>query len=72
MQIDIRAQGVEKVDSIVFGTPKDECDAYILTLSGEFTKIESIDSQVFIGSEVDANHLIKALQKAIELGNWSE
>lgn len=71
MQIDIRAQGGEKVDSIVFGTPKDECDAYILTLSGEFTKIESQDSVVYLASEEDARNLIKALEKAIELGTWS-
>ena len=71
MQIDIRGVSDEKVDSIKFGNGCDECYAYFITLNGIYTKIESQDSEVYLCCEEDARNLIKALEKAIELGTWN-
>lgn len=71
MKIDIRNIGVEKIAHIVFAEPMD-CDAYELYLNGECTEIRSEGGLVMIDSKTDALNLIKALQKAIELGNWDE
>ena len=78
MQIDIRDKSEDKVTEIVFANGAcDENNACLLTLDGEFSKIKSMwdasDSRtgcVYLYSEGDALNLIKALQKAIELGNW--
>lgn len=71
MQIDIREVGDDKVDSIKFGNGDDQNDAYFITLNGIHTKIESQNNIMYLGSEQDACNLIKALEKAIELGTWS-
>lgn len=70
MKIDIRKEQTE-IDSIVFGEGEDDGDAYVLSLAGDLTRIESPNTYVFIDNKEDAKNLIKALEKAIELGTWS-
>ena len=77
MQIDVRDESEDKVTEIVFANGAcDENNACLLTLDGEFSKIKSSwdtsggGGWVYLDSEEDALNLIKALQKAIELGNW--
>ena len=76
MQIDIRNKNDLRIRSILFSGGEDtemaESDARELYLSGNCTEIRSEDSFVMIDSKEDALNLIKALQKAIELGNWDE
>lgn len=73
MEIDIRSGTTSMVDSIIYADIKDERDAYKLVLDSEMTRIVSSDgTNIFIDTKEDAENLIKALQKAIELGNWSE
>lgn len=73
MQIDIRNEEVKQITSIIFHGP--ECnpsDACELVLDNSLSKLVtySEDNEVFIDSNEHALNLIKALQKAIELGNW--
>lgn len=69
MRIDIRNTGVQKITSIVFADcEKDGDNAYSLELSGSYTKLYSANNWLFVDSKEDAQNLIKALQKAIELG----
>lgn len=77
MKIDIRATSESKVTEIVFANGDcDENNACLLTLDGRFSKIKSRwntsggCNHVYLDSKEDALNLIKALQKAIELGNW--
>lgn len=77
MQIDIRDSEFGKVKEIVFADKDDtEKNCYLLTLQGSLSKIrtgwDGEDSFVYLDSKTDALNLIKALQKAIELGNWGE
>lgn len=72
MRIDIRDSGSEEITEIVFGDGGDPWDGYILYLENNWTKIRSMDGEVCIDSKEDALNLIKALQKAIELGNWDD
>lgn len=76
MQIDIRTTGESRVTEIIFGDcNQSELDCYKLTLDNELSKVYSDydgGTYVFIDSKEDALNLIKALQKAIELGNWDE
>ena len=73
MEIDIRTGATSIVDAIIYADVKDERDGYKLRLDSEMTYIESSDgTSIFIDSKQDAENLIKALQKAIELDNWSE
>lgn len=69
MQIDIRDANTPEIDSIIFSN-KSDTDAFELFLCGSCTEIRSEESFVHIDSKEDALNLIKALQKAIELGNW--
>lgn len=73
MQIDIREKEADKIERIIFADPVSLDSGYVLNLNFDpngLTVIESEDSFVFIDSKEDALNLIKALQKAIELGNW--
>lgn len=76
MQIDIRtASEEEAVDELIFHGP--DChvsDAVKLVLNGQLSCIVSKDGRdnVYIDSTTHAKNLIKALQKAIELGTWDE
>ena len=77
MQIDIRDKSEDKVTEIVFDNGDcDENNACLLTLDGEFSKIKSMwdtsgsCAHVYLDSKEDTLNLIKALKKAIELGNW--
>lgn len=71
MQIDIREQDFVQVTEIVFGDGFDKKDAYKLVIDGSFSKITSQSGEsVYLNSEDDALNLIKAIQKAIELGSW--
>lgn len=74
MQIDIRDGMNDEVTAIVFHGPDcDGSDATTLKLSDSFTYIRNKGTdKVFIQDKKHAENLIKALQKAIELGNWSE
>lgn len=73
MEIDIRNGTNSVVDAIIYADIKDERDGYKLVLDSEMTHIVSSDgTSIFIDTKEDAENLIKALQKAIELGNWSE
>jgi len=78
MEIDIRNSTADKVNTIVFADKDcDQGDACLLTLKNSFTKItgykgEASPYYIYLKSQEDAKNLIKALQKAIELGNWSE
>lgn len=78
MEIDIRKDKTVQVSTIVFADKDcDRSDACLLTLKSSFTKITGNEGResdyfVYLKSEEDAENLIKALQKAIELGNWSE
>lgn len=70
MQIDIRVNDY-KVNEIVFGDAKTSLDAYVLILNGAYSRIESDNgTSVYVADEEDAKNLIKALQKAIEIGVW--
>lgn len=73
MQIDIREKEADKIEGIIFADPVSLDSGYVLNLNfgpNGATVIESEDSFVFIDSKEDALNLIKALEKAIELGNW--
>lgn len=70
MQIDIRKQQVDKIEEIIFSDPETNDDGYVLKLDGSGSTIESNDCFIYIDSKENALNLIKALQKAIELGNW--
>lgn len=71
MQIDIRDANPTEIDSIFSDKNlKSDTDAFELFLNGICTEIRSEDGFVNIDSKEDALNLIKALQKAIELGNW--
>lgn len=70
MQIDIRSSGSE-ITEILFWQ-KNWGDAHNIVLNGIDTVIEDGDAQVHIRSAEHAEYLIKALHKAIELGNWDE
>lgn len=72
MQIDIRDTNPPEIESIIFSDKslKSGTDAFELFLNGSCTEIRSEESFVNIDSKEDALNLIKALQKAIELGNW--
>lgn len=70
MKIDIRDNSQPRIDSIQFGDGHDPDDAYVLTLCGSLTKVESEDSFVYINNKQDAINLIKAVEKALELGTW--
>ena len=75
MQIDIRTASEEAVDELIFHGP--DChvsDAVKLVLNGQMSYIVSKDGRdnVYIDSMTHAKNLIKALEKAIELGNWSK
>lgn len=75
MKIDIRDNEVGKVEGIVFAEEDEyEKNCYLLTLEGDMSKISSAycNTFVYLDSKEDALNLIKALQKAIELGNWDE
>ena len=74
MQIDIRTASEEAVDELIFYGP--DChvsDAVKFVLNGQLSYIVSKDGRdnVYIDSMTHAKNLIKALEKAIELGNWS-
>lgn len=72
MQIDIRSEVESKVTSIIFSDALGSLDAKELYLCDSCTEIRSNDSFVHIDSQEDALNLIKALQKAIKLGNWND
>ena len=72
---DIRAANPEEVSAILFSDQTNDSDGCILR-KRTFVSIETDclreegDSAVFIDSKEDAENLIKALEKAIELGWW--
>lgn len=69
MQIDIRKQDFVQNLEIIFGDGVYPSYAYKLVIKGEYTEIASKNnSGVFLASKEDALNLIKAIQKAIELG----
>lgn len=70
MQIDIRNSDIERVTEILFWE-KDWKDAHKIVLDGVDTQIADGDAFVYIRSAEHARYLIKALEKAIELGTWS-
>ena len=71
--IDIRDGMDAEIDTIKFSDKENSEDAAYLR-KGSFVSIstyyEEDTGPVFIDSETDAKNLIKALQKAIELGWW--
>ena len=73
--IDIRGVDPTKVNAILFSGRTNDSDGCILR-KRTFVSIETDclreegDSAVFIDSKEDAENLIKALEKAIELGWW--
>lgn len=71
MEIDIRSGTARKVETIIYADIKNGDDGYKLILNNEMSCIEtSGGSAIYIDTKEDAENLIKALQKAIELGNW--
>ena len=75
MQIDIRNGDTEEITEIVFHGPDcDEDDAVKIDLGGRYTSIDSAEgsNRVYIDSEEHTKNLIKAIEKAISLGTWSE
>lgn len=71
MEIDIRKECMSEIDKIIFAEFIKNSNAMILR------KVKSIwitseTSEVSIASKEDAENLIKALQKAIELNWWKE
>jgi hypothetical protein len=69
MQIDIRDGFSDKITEIRFWDAVWE-DAHKIILNGVDTAIQDGDAYLYIRSAEHAENLIKALQKAIELGNW--
>lgn len=69
MQIDIRNEEARSIDSIIFANAAFN-GAYELYLAGCNSEIRSKEFYVNICSRKDAENLIEALQKAIELENW--
>ena len=71
--IDIRVNSKEEITNIEFADSM-ENNAYILTKYTGYAgiQIENEDFGVEISSKEDAQNLIKALEKAIELGWWKE
>ena len=73
MEIDIRNGAVQEVEAIIYADIKNDDDGYKLVLGHTMTSIESVNGgSIYIDTKEDAENLIKALRKAIELGNWSE
>ena len=73
MEIDIRCAAAPIVKTIIYGDARNGHDGYKLSLGHSMTSIESTNGDfVYIDTREDAENLIKALQKAIELSNWSE
>ena len=71
MQIDIREQEFVQGMEIIFGDGFDPSNAYKLIVKGDYTEIVSKDGDgVYLASKDDALNLIKAVQKAVELGGW--
>ena len=68
-KIDIRAED-KPIDEIIFGSDVGYDDAYKLT-KGTYICIESNDSSSMNILNKDVPYLIKALQKAVELG-WTK
>ena len=72
MQIDIRKALVpNKIERIKFWD-EEHTDAHFLVLNGIDSHIADGYDELYIRSAEHAVYLIKALQKAIELGNWDE
>lgn len=69
--IDIREQGEDTVDTIVFADAEDSEDVvqahYVRRWSSNYFTIEDSDESVVINSKEHALDLIKAIEKAIEL-----
>ncbi len=70
MQIDIRAQNVERVTEILFWEQYWQ-DAHKIVLKGADALIADGDAFICIRSAEHARYLIKALEKAIEIGTWN-
>lgn len=70
MQIDIRDKVSDKVTEILFWDKSLE-DAHKIVLNDVDTTIADGGEEVYIRSVQHAEYLIKALEKAIELGTWS-
>lgn len=71
--IDIRSDRKDKVNKIVFADESDNyCNAQYLVKYEEVIYMDGIESCncLAVCTEEDAKNLIKALQKAIELGWW--
>ena len=69
MQIDIRRGVGQKIEQIKFWD-EEHTDAHYLVLNGIDSYIADGSDELYIRSSEHATFLIKALQKAIELGNW--
>ena len=61
---------IERVTEILFWE-QDWKDAHRIILDSADTQIADGDAFVYIRSAEHAHYLIKALEKAIELGTWS-
>ena len=73
MEIDIRSCVAHKVEAIIYADVKNDFDGYKLVLDYGMTAIEASNGHsIYINTKEDAENLIKALQKAIELDNWDE
>ena len=71
MQIDIRKSNDQAIEQIQFWDTE-YADAHFLVLQGIDTYIADGADSLYIRSVEHAEYLIKALQKAIELGNWND
>lgn len=71
--IDIRKQCNEETRRIRFSDSSGSIEnAELLQRYIDVVGINSEDREIFLTSKEDAENLIKALQKAIELGWWSK
>jgi hypothetical protein len=69
-KIDIRYYNNDKITQIEFDDP-DQHDAYMIEKpAGSYVKIHSVDEYILVRAGAVEN-LIKALQKAVELG-WTK
>ncbi len=72
VKMDIRDYNLEGVSEIVFAIPKYKTDAYYISEHGEYVMLscDGYDADAFVPKS-DVDNLIRALQKAVELG-WTK